>query len=57
MQPQYCRMRVDDSLMPRLHRLEVKPNHPLDRMTRSAVVPSFCAERPWRAPRHRSACR
>ena len=29
----------------------------LDRMTRSAVRRVFQCERPWRAPRHRSACR
>ena len=33
------------------------PNNSLDRMTTSAVVPSFHAVRLWRAPRHRSALR
>ena len=32
-------------------------NKTLDRMTRSAVSRTFQSERPWRAPRHRSALR
>ncbi len=37
--------------------LSMWPNKTLDRMTRSAVSRVFQCERPWRAPRHRSALR
>jgi hypothetical protein len=45
------------ALLEKMNLANERANHPLDRMTRSAAALSLHIERPWRAPRHRSAGR